>query len=85
MGEVPDFEKSGRRPKHSTSEVSIQTLLRPFFSCLPYRQKYCSGSRTVAPVSCLCHVRIQLLNVADWFPSGGRSDKGVWEYTCSLT
>lgn len=30
MGEIPDFKRSGRRPKHSTSEVSNQTLLRLF-------------------------------------------------------
>lgn len=28
MGEVPDFKRSGRRPKHSASEVFTQALLR---------------------------------------------------------
>lgn len=37
MGEVSDFKRSGRRPKHSTSEVSNQTVLR-LFSYIPAPQ-----------------------------------------------
>lgn len=37
MGEVPNLKKSGRRPKHSTSEVSIEAVLR-LFSFLPSLQ-----------------------------------------------
>lgn len=87
MEEVPNFKRSGRRPKHSTSEVSIQAVLR-LFSFLPSLQ---AKSIALAPeLWPQCHDSA-MWKFHSWmwqtgFPQVGKiSDKGVWEYTCSLT
>lgn len=57
-----------------------------FLSCLHYGRKFCPGSRTVPPVPCSCHVKIQLLNVPDrFFPGGKISGREIWKYICCLT